>query len=60
MIYNELYYGRYERMLLLLKAHLALGHKEQAREVYDNLEKIAKGIFAKGAKQLLELEALKP
>ena len=60
LIYNELYYGRYERMLLLLKAHLALGHKEQACEVYDNLEKIAKGIFAKGAKQLLELEALKP
>lgn len=60
LIYNELYYGRYERLLLLLKCHLALGHTKEACEVYEKLDKIATGIFAPGAKQLVELESLRP
>ncbi len=60
LIYNEFYYGRYARLLLLLKSHLALGHKDEAREVYDKLDKITAGIFAPGAKQLVELENLRP
>lgn len=60
LIFNELYYGRYERLLLILKSHLALGNKEKASETYAQIDKIASGIFAPGAKQLVELEALRP